>query len=347
MLRVPIIITFLLVYFFGVSIAQNPGISHRVSVELKAGLHKEKNLSTDPDGILRTQPQTEPNLTTNDIFIQDIRYQFFYENNIYNTSALSTGTTLTHSLAIGYSFDKTQLRKEQIEKKKRLYTAEEWDKRKRWSLLLHTSNSYPVIKLNDPAGHLTSKPVERFTFGAQVFYRINPKWQVATGFESVPFQLDARIPSISGGDGSVIPNSFQIPLFAEYQLLRTTGKIKFELLARGGFAFGLQRKEIRNHEFDYGTFGTSQPDFYFDEETRDRPSKIFLAVLTGLRVNINLSKTIFLSGYANYQQALTKNTFHRSRARYQINNPQSPFFNAELTTRGSNFLPGFGVGFQL
>jgi hypothetical protein len=287
------------------------------------------------------------NFTSNDVITQDIKYRFFNDPTIYQASALSTGTTLTHSLAIGYAFGKTQLRKEQIEKKKELYTAEEWEKRKRWSLLLHTSNSYPVIKLNDPAGHLTSKPVERFTFGAQVFYRLKPKWQVATGFESVPFQLDARTPTQIGGNGTYVRNSLQFPLLAEYRLLQTKGKIKVEWLASGGMAIGLQRKAIADPDMDFDLRLIQQPEYYWEKETRDRPSKAFFAALIGTRVNINLSKTIFLSGYANYQQALTKNTFHRSRARYQINNPQAPFFNAELTTRGSNFLPGFGVGFRL
>jgi hypothetical protein len=314
-----------------------------------AGLTLGAGLLITPNPRLRFSYSIYPswNFTSNDVITQDIKYRFFNDPTIYQASAISTGTTLTHSLAIGYAFGKTQLRKEQIEKKKELYTAEEWDKRKRWSLLLHTSNSYPVIKLNDPAGHLTSKPVERFTFGAQVFYRLKPKWQVAIGFESVPFQLDARTPTQIGGNGTYVRNSLQFPLLAEYRLLQTKGKIKVEWLASGGMAIGLQRKAIADPDMDFDLRLIQQPEYYWEKETRDRPSKAFFAALIGTRVNINLSKTIFLSGYANYQQALTKNTFHRSRARYQINNPQSPFFNAELTTRGSNFLPGFGVGFRL
>jgi hypothetical protein len=314
-----------------------------------AGLTVGAGILFTPNPRLRFSYSIYPswNFTSNDVIIQDIRYRFFNDPTTYQARALSTGTTLTHSLAIGYAFGKTQLRKEQIEKKKRLYTAEEWDKRKRWSLLLHTSNTYPVIKLNDPAGYLTDKPVERFTYGAQVFYRLKPKWQVATGFESVPFQLDARTPTQIGGSGTYVRNSLQFPFLAEYLLLKTRGKIKIEWFARAGLALGLQRKAIADPERDFDLILTDQPEYYWEKETRDRPSKAFLAALIGTRVNVNLSKTIFLSGYANYQQALTKNTFHRSRARYQINNPQAPFFNAELTTSGSNFLPGFGIGFRL
>ena len=84
-----------------------------------------------------------------------------------------------------------------------------------------------------------------------------------------------------------------------------------------------------------------------EEETRDTPSKAFLAGLLGTRVNVHLSKNIFLTGYLQQQWALTNNIFHRSRSSYQINNQPAPLHEAELTTKGTMFLPGFGIGFQL
>ena len=84
-----------------------------------------------------------------------------------------------------------------------------------------------------------------------------------------------------------------------------------------------------------------------EEETRDTPSKAFLAGLVGTRVNVHLSKNIFLTGYLQQQWALSNNIFHRSRSTYQIGNQPAPLHEAELTTKGTMFLPGFGIGFQL
>ena len=232
-------------------------------------------------------------------------------------------------------------------KKKQRYTDEEWQKRKAWSLVLHTSNTYPVINITDPGGHLTDKPVERFTYGAQIFYRMNPKWMFGTGFESVPFQLDVRTPPQIGGNGVRVRNSLQFPLLAEYTLLQTKGKLKIEWLARGGLALGLQRKTILNPEKDFSVRVIEEPEFYWEQETRDRPSKAFLAGILGTRLNVYLSKNIFLTGYVQNQWAITNNAFDRSRATYQVGNPQAPKFEAELTTKGSVLLPGFGIGFQL
>lgn len=314
-----------------------------------AGITIGAGLLFTPNPRLRFSYSVYPswNFTSNDVIIQDIRYRFFNVPATYQARALSTGTTLTHSIAMGYAFGNTQLRKEQIERKKQLYTVEEWDKRKRWSLLLHTSNTYPTINLNDPAGHLTQKPVERFTYGVQVFYRITPKWQMGTGFESVPYQLDGRTPPQIGGNGTYVRNSLQFPFLAEYLLLQTRGKIKIEWFARAGLSLGLQRKAIADPERDFDLRLIQQPEYYWEKETKDRPSKAFLAGLAGTRLNVNLTKNIFLTGYAQYQLAITNNAFHRSRVTYQVGNPQAPFQDAALTTNGTNFLPGFGIGFKL
>lgn len=314
-----------------------------------AGLTLAGGILFTPNPRLRFSYSIYPswNFTSNDVIVQDIRYRYFNDPTVYNAHALSTGTTFTHSLSMGYAFGKTQVRKDEIAQKKQLYTTEEWEKRKRWLLVLHTSNTYPVIHLNDPAGHLTQDPVERFTYGAQVFYRIKPKWLIGTGFESVPFQLDARTPSQIGGSGTYVRNSLQFPLLAEYALLRTKGKIKIEWLARGGLALGLQRKVIVDPEIDFDTNIIQQPEYYAEIESRDRPSRAFLAALAGTRLNVHLSKNIFLTGYVQNQWAITNKAFHRSRATYQVGSPQAPKFEAELTTKGSVLLPGFGIGFQL
>jgi hypothetical protein len=314
-----------------------------------AGLTVGAGILFTPNPRLRFSYSVYPswNFTSNDVMIQDIRYRFFNDPATYQARALSTGTTFTQSIALGYAFGNTQQRKEEINKKKQLYTAEEWEKRKRWSLLFHTSHTYPNIKFNDPAGHLTDKPVERFTFGAQLFYRFAPKWQLATGFESVPFQLEARLPTMVGGSGAYMPNSIQVPLFAEYQLLQSRGRIKFEWLVRGGFALGMQRKFIEDPDVSFGSHTELQPVYYSEEEKKDRPSENFFALLTGTRVNIYLSKRIFLTGYVQYQMALGNNVFHRSTVRYQLNDPSAPWNRAQLTTNGTNFLPGFGIGFKL
>lgn len=287
------------------------------------------------------------NLTSNDVIVQDIEYRYFNTSMNRNARALSTGTTFTQSIAMGYAFGKTQVRKEQIAQKKRLYTPKEWERRKSWSLILHTSNSYPVIALNDPAGYLTNKPVERFTYGAKVFYRLKPKWQVGTGIESVPFQLDARLPQQVGGGGTVVRNSYQIPFMVEYTLLETKSRVKLEWLARGGLALGLQRKVIANTATDFDLNQIHEPAYFWERETKDRPSTAFLAGLVGTRLNVHLSKSIFLTGYVQKQWAFTPNAFHRSRATYQVGNPQAPRFEATVTSKGSALLPGFGIGFQL
>jgi hypothetical protein len=314
-----------------------------------AGLTLTGGILFTPNPRLRFSYSLYPslNFTSNDVIIQDIRYRYFNDPNIYNAQALSTGTTFTHSIAMGYAFGKTKMGKETLARKKQLYTDEEWEKRKGWSLVLHTSNTYPVIHITDAGGHLTNKPVERFTYGAQVFYRLTPKWAVGTGFESVPFQLDARTPSQVGGSGTVVRNSLQFPFLAEYNLLQTKGKVKVEWLARSGLAIGLQRKAIADPEKDFDLRLIQEPEFYWEKETRDRPSTAFLAGLLGTRVNIHVSKNIFFTGYVQNQWAITNNAFHRSRAAYQVGNPQAPLYDAELTTKGSVLLPGFGVGFQL
>jgi hypothetical protein len=126
-----------------------------------AGLTLSGGLLFTPNPRLRFSYNFFPawNVSSNDVVIQDIRYRFFNVPTIYQAKAINSGNTLTHSLAMGYTFGKTQQRKEQIEKKKQLYTPEEWEKRKRWSLVLHTSNTYPVVNLSDPAGYLTKEPV--------------------------------------------------------------------------------------------------------------------------------------------------------------------------------------------
>jgi hypothetical protein len=197
-------------------------------------------------------------------------------------------------------------------------------------------------------------PIERISYGAQVFYRLNKKWQIGTGFESVPYQLDTRPAAVStelggGGGGELIHNSYQIPLQAEYTLMRKKGKLKIEWLARAGLAIGLQRKVIKSRNFYFNS--NYQPPYYnvsmFEEETRDTPSKIFVAGLAGTRINVHLSKNIFITGYLQQQWALTNNIFHRSRSTYQVGNQQARLHDAELTTKGTKFLPGFGIGFQL
>jgi len=316
---------------------------------LFAGITLGGGILFTPNPRLRFSYSVYPswNLTSNDVMLQDIQYRFFNDPNTKNANARSTGNTLTQSISIGYAFGKTQERKNDIEKKKNLYTAEEWDKRKRWSLTFITSNSYPVISKNDPAGYLSKKPVEKFTFGANLFYRLSKKWFLGTGFETIPYQLDARPDFVVAGNGAVIKNGIQIPLFGEYQLLQTKGRLPFELLLRGGIAAGIQRQEILNADEQYGSFTQRQPRYYNETETKDRPEAMTLSALGGLRVNWHFSKHIFLTGHAQYQASLSNKTFHRTRAFYQMVENQTPFYAAELTSKGSVFLPGFGVGFKL
>lgn len=314
-----------------------------------AGLTLGGGILFTPNPRLRFSYSMYPswNFSSNEVSLQDIEYNFFNNSTIYQAKATTRGTTLTHSIALGYAFGKTQQGKAQLVRKRRLYTDEEWEKRKRWSLIFHTSNTYPVIHLSDAGGQLTRQPIERFTYGAQVFYRIHPKWRFGTGVESVPFQLDARLPVQVGGSGTVVRNSYQIPFLAEYTLLETKGKVKLEWLARAGLALGLQRKLIADRENNFGVSIIQEPQYFWESETRDRPSTAFLAGLVGTRLNVHLSKNIFLTGYVQQQGAITQNTFHRSRATYQVGNPQAPTFEAALTTKGSVLLPGFGIGFQL
>lgn len=314
-----------------------------------AGITLSGGILYTPNPRLRISYSIYPswNFTSNDVIIQDIEYRYFNTAINRNARALSTGTTFTQSIAMGYAFGKTQQGKAQLARKRQLYTAEEWEKRKRWSLIFNTSNTYPVIHLSDAGGQLTRQPAERFTFGAQVFYRIHPKWRFGTGVESVPFQLDARLPRQVGGSGAVVRNSYQIPFLAEYTLLETKGKVKLEWLARAGLALGLQRKLIADRENNFGVSIIQEPEYFWESETRDRPSTAFLAGLVGTRLNVHLSKSIFLTGYVQQQWALTQNAFHRSRATYQVVSPQAPTFEATLTTKGSMLLPGFGIGFQL
>lgn len=159
--------------------------------------------------------------------------------------------------------------------------------------------------------------------------------------------MDARTPEQIGGSGTYVRNSIQFPLLAEYALLHTKGKIKIEWLARGGLAIGLQRKFIADPQTDFGELILTQSQFYWERETKDRPSSAFLAGVLGTRVNLHLSKSIFLTGYLQNQWAITNSAFHRSRAIYQVGSPQAPLHEAELTTKGSVLLPGFGVGFLL
>lgn len=321
----------------------------RLNRNFFAGITLSGGILFTPNPRLRFSYSIYPswNFTSNDVIIQDIEYRYFNTPLSSNAMVHNTGTTFTQSIALGYAFGKTQQGKAQLARKRRLYTDVEWEKRKRWSLIFHTSNTYPVIHLSDAGGKLTRQPVERFTYGAQVFYRIHPKWRFGTGVESVPFQLDARLPRQVGGSGAVVRNSYQIPFLAEYTLLETKGKVKLEWLARAGLALGLQRKLIADRENNFGVSIIQEPDYFWESETRDRPSTAFVAGLIGTRLNVHLTKNIFLTGYVQQQWAITQNAFHRSRATYQVGNPQAPKFEAALTTKGSVLLPGFGIGFQL
>jgi hypothetical protein len=287
------------------------------------------------------------NLTSNDVIIQDIRYRFFNENTINKARALSSGTTYSQAFSMGYAFANTQQRKKEIEQKKRLYTPTQWARRRNWTLIFNTSHTYPSIRLTDPAGHLTHTPVKRLTFGTQVAHRIASKWLIGTGFETVPFQLDTRIASVIGGGGSQVKDGLQIPVFGEYQLLKTAGRIKFEVLGRGGIVLGFQRKVITTLDLSSPESTYLQPDYFSKLETRDTPASSFFGTIAGVSTNLSVSKTIFLTGYLQYRWVLNANVFHRSRARYQVRDAQAPFYNAELTTNGSSFLPGFGIGFRL
>lgn len=58
------------------------------------------------------------NFTSNDVIIQDIEYLYFNTPFTRNARALSTGSTITQSIAIGYAFGKTKTGKEQLAQKK-------------------------------------------------------------------------------------------------------------------------------------------------------------------------------------------------------------------------------------
>ena len=328
----------------------------RVNKTFFAGLTLSGGLLYTPNSRLRFTYSISPsvNLTSNDVIIQDVQYRYFNEPTVRNARVLNTGSIITQSISMGYSFGNTKYRKEELQKSRMKYSDEEWEKRKSWSLIFVTSHVFPHIQHNDPAGYLLPEPIERISFGAQVFYRLNTKWQLGTGFESVPYQLDTRPAAVStelggSGGGEIINNSYQIPLQTEYTLLRKKGKIKIEWLARAGLAIGLQRKVIKSRSINYNSI--YQPPYYnvsmVEEETKDTPSKIFVAGLAGTRLNVYLSKNLFITGYLQQQWALTNNIFHRSRSTYQVGNQQAPLNEAELTTKGTMFLPGFGIGFQL
>ena len=315
-----------------------------------AGLTLSGGLLYTPNSRLRFTYSIYPsvNLTSNDVIIQDVQYRYFNELSIRNARVLNTGSTLTQSISIGYSFGNTQARKEQLQKSRMKYSDEEWEKRKRWSLVFITGGCYPTIQMQDPAGYMAATREYKSRLGAQVFYRIKPKWILGTGIETVPFQLNTGMPSeFRHRGGSNVRSSQQIPLMAEYVFLQTKGKIKIEWMARAGFAIGIQRKDIADPNTDYDYTYVEPPDYYAEYETKDRPSTSFFGGLVGTRLNVHLSSKMFITGYLQQQWALTNNVFHRTRNVYQVGSQQAPIHEAELTTKGTMFLPGFGIGFQL
>jgi hypothetical protein len=315
-----------------------------------AGLTLSGGLLYTPNSRLRFTYSIYPsvNLTSNDVIIQDVQYRYFNELTVRNARVLNTGSTLTQSISIGYSFGNTQARKEQLQKSRMKYSDEEWEKRKRWSLVFITGGCYPTIQMQDPAGYMAATREYKSRLGAQVFYRIKPKWILGTGIETVPFQLNTGMPSeFRHRGGSNVRSSQQIPLMAEYVFLQTKGKIKIEWMARAGFAIGIQRKAIADPNTDYDYTYVEPPDYYAEYETKDRPSTSFIGGLAGTRLNIHLSSKMFISGYLQQQWALTNNIFHRSRNIYQVGSQQAPIHESELTTKGTMFLPGVGIGFQL
>ncbi len=84
-----------------------------------AGLTLSGGLLFTPNPRLRFSYNFFPawNVSSNDVVVQDIRYRYFNDPTVYNARALSTGTTFTHSLSMGYAFGKTQVRKDEIAQK--------------------------------------------------------------------------------------------------------------------------------------------------------------------------------------------------------------------------------------
>ena len=322
----------------------------RVNKAFFAGLTLSGGLLYTPNSRLRFTYSIYPsiNLTSNDVIIQDVQYRYFNELTVRNARVLNTGSTITQSISMGYSFGNTKYRKEELQKSRMKYSDEEWEKRKRWSLVFITGGCYPTIQLQDPAGYMSATREDKSRLGAQVFYRIKPKWILGTGIETVPFQLNTGMPSeFRHRGGEIVRSSQQIPLMAEYIFLQTKGKIKIEWMARAGFAIGIQRKTIADPNTNYNYTFVEPPDYYAEYETKDRPSSSFIGGLVGTRLNVHLSSKMFISGYLQQQWALTNNVFHRSRNIYQVGSQQAPIHESELTTKGTMFLPGFGIGFQL
>lgn len=315
-----------------------------------AGLTLGGGLVYTPNSRLRFTYSIYPsiNLTSDDVIIQDVQYRYFNETVVRNARVLNTGSTITQSISMGYAFGNTQARKEEIRQFKNKFSEEQWEKRKRWSLVFITGGCYPTIKIQDPAGYMAATREYKSRLGAQIFYRINPKWILGTGIETVPFQLNTGMLSdFRHRGGTNVRSSQQIPLMAEYVFLQTKGKIKLEWMARAGFAIGLQRKVIADPNTDYDYIFVDAPNYYAEYETKDRPSTSFVGGLAGTRLNVHLSSKLFITGYLQQQWALTNNIFHRSRNIYQVGSQQAPLHEAELTTKGTMFLPGFGIGFQL
>lgn len=322
----------------------------RVNKPFFAGLTLGGGLVYTPNSRLRFTYSIYPsiNLTSDDVIIQDVQYRYFNETVVRNARVLNTGSTITQSISMGYAFGNTQARKEEIRQFKNKFSEEQWEKRKRWSLVFITGGCYPTIKIQDPAGYMAATREYKSRLGAQIFYRINPKWILGTGIETVPFQLNTGMLSdFRHRGGTNVRSSQQIPLMAEYVFLQTKGKIKLEWMARAGFAIGLQRKVIADPNTDYDYIFVDAPNYYAEYETKDRPSTSFVGGLAGTRLNVHLSSKLFITGYLQQQWALTNNIFHRSRNIYQVGSQQAPLHEAELTTKGTMFLPGFGIGFQL
>lgn len=315
-----------------------------------AGLTLGGGLVYTPNSRLRFTYSIYPsiNLTSDDVIIQDVQYRYFNETVVRNARVLNTGSTITQSISMGYAFGNTQARKEELRQFKNKFSEEQWEKRKRWSLVFITGGCYPTIKIQDPAGYMVATREYKSRLGAQIFYRINPKWILGAGIETVPFQLNTGMLSdFRHRGGTNVRSSQQIPLMAEYVFLQTKGKIKLEWMARAGFAIGLQRKVIADPNTDYDYIFVDAPNYYAEYETKDRPSTSFVGGLAGTRLNVHLSSKLFITGYLQQQWALTNNIFHRSRNIYQVGSQQAPLHEAELTTKGTMFLPGFGIGFQL
>lgn len=263
-----------------------------------AGLTLGGGLVYTPNSRLRFTYTIYPsiNLTSDDVIIQDVQYRYFNETVVRNARVLNTGSTITQSISMGYAFGNTQARKDELRQFKNKFSEEQWEKRKRWSLVFITGGCYPTINKHDPAGYMAATREYKSRLGAQVFYRIKPKWILGTGIETVPFQLNTGMGSdFRHRGGTNVRSSQQIPLMAEYVFLQTKGKIKLEWMARAGFAIGIQRKVVSDPNTDYDYTFVDSPDYYAEFETKDRPSTSFLGSLVGTRLNIHLSSKLFLS----------------------------------------------------